>query len=220
MDPMSDLQMPGFVAIEGPIGVGKTSLAKRLAAGFGSELILEQSEDNPFLDRFYRERGRNALATQLHFLFQRNRQLQSLLQAEMFQDALVTDFLFAKDRLFAEITLDQHELDLYEQVAAGLVMDAPEPDLVVYLQAPADVLLSRILERNRPAEAYIDKEYLQRLSDAYTGFFHHYNESPLLIVNAGSINPLERDEDYNMLLEQICTVSKGRRYFNTMPLEP
>lgn len=219
MDAMNELQVPGYVAIEGPIGVGKTSLAKRLATSFGSELILERSEDNPFLDRFYREPGKNALATQLHFLFQRSRQLQSLVQAGLFEEVLVTDFLFAKDRLFAEINLDQHELDLYEQVNARLDMDAPAPDLVVYLQAPAEVLLSRILERNRPGEAYIDQSYLKRLSDAYTGFFYRYNESPLLIVNASSINPLEREEDYSMLLEQICSVGQGRHYFNTMPLE-
>jgi deoxyguanosine kinase len=216
---MNELQAPGYVAIEGPIGVGKTSLAKRLATSFGSELILERSEDNPFLDQFYQDRGKNALATQLYFLFQRGRQLQSLAQTDLFQEALVTDFLFAKDRLFAEITLDQHELDLYEQVNARLAMDAPVPDLVVYLQAPVDVLQSRILARNRPREAYIEKDYLKRLSDAYTGFFYRYNESPLLIVNASSINPLERDEDYNILLEQICSVGKGKHYFNTMPLE-
>jgi len=127
---MNEFQIPDYVAIEGPIGVGKTSLAKRLATSFGSELILERSEDNPFLDRFYRERGKNALATQLHFLFQRIRQLQSLVKTDVFEEVLVTDFLFAKDRLFAEITLDQDELDLYEQVKAGLVMDAPVPDLV------------------------------------------------------------------------------------------
>lgn len=219
MNVMNELQAPGYVAIEGPIGVGKTSLAKRLATSFGSELVLERSEDNPFLDQFYRERGKNALATQLHFLFQRSRQLHSLAQAGLFEEVLVTDFLFAKDRLFAETTLDQHELDLYEQVNARLVMDAPVPNLVVYLQAPADVLLSRILTRNRPSEAYIDKNYLKRLSDAYTGFFYRYNESPLLIVNASSINPLERDEDYDMLLEQICSVGQGRHYFNTMSLE-
>ena len=192
---MKEFQIPDYVAIEGPIGVGKTSLAKRLATSFGSELILERSEDNPFLDQFYREWGKNALATQLHFLFQRNRQLQSLLKADVFEEVLVTDFLFAKDRLFAEITLDQDELDLYEQVKAGLVVDAPVPDLVVYLQAPAEVLQSRILSRNRASEAFIDRDYLKRLSDAYTAFFHRYNESPLLIVNAGSINPLEREED-------------------------
>ena len=219
MDAMNEFQIPDYVAIEGPIGVGKTSLAKRLATSFGSELILERSEDNPFLDRFYREQGKNALATQLHFLFQRSRQLQSLVKTDVFEEVLVTDFLFAKDRLFAEITLDQDELDLYEQVKAGLVMDAPVPDLVVYLQAPAEVLQSRILSRNRPSEAYIDRDYLKRLSDTYTGFFHRYNESPLLIVNAGSINPLEREEDYSMLLERICSVGKGKHYFNPMPLE-
>ncbi len=216
---MNDLQAPGYVVVEGPIGVGKTSLARRLATSFSSELILERSEDNPFLEHFYREQGKNALATQLHFLFQRSRQLQSLVQTDLFQEVLVTDFLFAKDRLFAELTLDQYELDLYEQVYGRLSMDAPMPDLVVYLQAPVDLLQSRVLARNRPNEVYIGKDYLKRLSDAYTEFFYRYNESPLLIVNAASINPLESDEDYNTLLQQICTVGPGKHYFNTMPLD-
>lgn len=216
---MNDLQAPGYVVVEGPIGVGKTNLAKRLAVSFHSELILERSEDNPFLDQFYQQQGKNALATQLHFLFQRSRQLQTLVRADLFREVLVTDFLFAKDRLFAELTLDQYELDLYEQVYGRLAMDAPAPDLVVYLQAPVDVLRSRVLARNRPNEAYIEKDYLKRLSDAYTRFFHRYNDAPLLIVNAASINPLESDEDYQLLLQQICSVGPGKHYFNTMALD-
>jgi len=216
---MNDLQAPGYVVVEGPIGVGKTSLARRLAVSFGSELILERSEENPFLDQFYQQRGKNALATQLHFLFQRSRQLQSLVQTDLFQEVLVTDFLFAKDRLFAELTLDQYEFDLYEQVYGRVAMDAPVPDLVVYLQAPVDILRSRMLARNRPNEAYMEKDYLKRLSDAYTGFFHRYNDAPLLIVNTASINPVESDADYAMLLQQICTVGPGKHYFNTMALD-
>lgn len=213
---MNDIKSPGYVAVEGPVGVGKTSLAKRLSASFGNELLLERSENNPFLEQFYRGQGKNALATQLHFLFQRSKQMQSLEQAGLFEESLVTDFLFAKDRLFAEVNLDQHELDLYEQVCSNLSVEAPTPDLVVYLQAPVNVLQSRILTRNRPGEAYIDKDYLARLSEAYTRFFHHYNESPLLIVNAASINLLEREEDYEVLLQQISTMGQGKRYFNTL----
>ncbi len=218
MDAMSALQAPGYVVVEGPTGVGKTNLARRLAASFGSELILERSGDNPFLSEFYRERGKSALATQLYFLFQRSRQLQSLISSDLLEDVLVTDFLFAKDRLFAEITLDQNELDLYEQVYNRLDMDAPVPDLVVYLQAPVMVLQSRVLARNQASEAYIEKDYLKRLSEAYTEFFHRYKESPLLIVNAAGINPVDSDEDYNELLQRICTVNSGKHYFNTMPM--
>lgn len=209
---------PGYIVVEGPIGVGKTSLVNRLAASFSAETLLEEVEENPFLDRFYNDGQSAAFPTQLFFLFQRSRQLEGLRQRDMFRTALVADYMLEKDRLFAEINLEKEELNLYEQVYAQLTMEAPSPDLVVYLQAPIDVLLERIRKRGRPQERRMDALYLKRLSDAYTDFFYHYDKSPLLIVNAAEINPVDRDSDYKLLLEQICTVRSGKHYFNPAPL--
>ncbi|MCW8976658.1 MAG: deoxynucleoside kinase [Sedimenticola sp.] len=209
---------PGYIVVEGPIGVGKTSLVNRLAASFSAETLLEEVEENPFLDRFYNDGQSAAFPTQLFFLFQRSRQLEGLCQRDMFRTALVADYMLEKDRLFAEINLEKEELNLYEQVYARLTMEAPSPDLVVYLQAPIDVLLERIRKRGRPQERRMDALYLKRLSDAYTDFFYHYDKSPLLIVNAAEINPVDRDSDYKLLLEQICTVRSGKHYFNPAPL--
>ncbi|MCW8883546.1 MAG: deoxynucleoside kinase [Sedimenticola sp.] len=209
---------PGYIVVEGPIGVGKTSLVNRLAASFSAETLLEEVEENPFLDRFYNDGQSAAFPTQLFFLFQRSRQLEGLRQRDMFRTALVADYMLEKDRLFAEINLEKEELNLYEQVYARLTMEAPSPDLVVYLQAPIDVLLERIRKRGRPQERRMDALYLKRLSDAYTDFFYHYDKSPLLIVNAAEINPVDRNSDYKLLLEQICTVRSGKHYFNPAPL--
>jgi deoxyadenosine/deoxycytidine kinase len=209
---------PRFIAIEGPIGVGKTSLAGRLAESFGSELMLEGAIDNPFLERFYQNPRQAALSTQLYFLLQRARQMQDLHQGDMFQPVWVADFLMDKDRLFAEVTLDPDELKLYEQVYAQLTIDAPKPDLVIYLQAPVEVLHKRIAKRGIAYERWIESGYLQRLSDAYTRFFYHYDAAPLLIVNAAEIDPIGNDADYNQLLEQVKQVRSGRYYFNPLPL--
>jgi deoxyguanosine kinase len=212
------LNPPGYVVVEGPIGVGKTSLVKRLAESFSCDSLLEGAEENPFLERFYNDGKPAAFPTQLFFLFQRSKQLQDLRQADMFRSTLVADFMLEKDRLFAELNLDDDELRLYEQVYERLSMEAPAPDLVVYLQAPVDVLMARINRRGRPQENRMEGQYLKRLSDAYTEFFYHYDKSPLLIINASEINPVDRDEDYQMLLEQICTVRSGKHYFNPAPL--
>ena len=209
---------PGYIVVEGPIGVGKTSLVNRLAASFAAETLLEAVDENPFLDRFYNDGKQAAFPTQLFFLFQRSQQLEGLRQRDMFRTALVADYMLEKDRLFAEINLDRDELKLYEQVYAGLSMEAPSPDLVVYLQAPIEVLLARIRKRGRPQERTMDACYIKRLSDAYTDFFYHYDKSPLLIINAAEINPVDRDEDYQLLLEQICTARTGKHYFNPAPL--
>lgn len=213
---MSDPQSR-YLVVEGPIGVGKTSLAQRLAKTFGGELLLERAEDNPFLERFYRDPRNAALPTQLSFLFQRARQLQQLRQGDIFQPTRVADFLLEKDPLFASLNLDDEELKLYEQVYQHLTLDAPRPDLVIYLQAPVDVLSQRIAHRGIGYERYIQHEYLERVVDAYSRFFHHYASSPLLIVNAAGINPVGSETDYELLVKEIRRVKSGRHYFNPTP---
>ena len=209
-------ERPGYIVIEGPIGVGKTSLARRLADSFESDLILEGADENPFLERFYQDPRSGALPAQLFFLFQRARQIESMRQADMFQPVRVADFLIEKDRLFAELTLDTEELKLYEQVYEHVTMDAPVPGLVIYLQAPEDVLLKRIARRGIKYERKIDAEYLRRLSEAYSRMFLNYDAAPLLIVNAAHINLVDNDSDYEALLEQIHETRTGRHYFNPM----
>jgi deoxyadenosine/deoxycytidine kinase len=208
------LDAPRYIVVEGPIGVGKTSLAKRLAESFASELILEQAGDNPFLERFYRNRRHSALPTQLFFLFQRARQIELIRQRDMFSPVRIADFLLQKDRLFAELNLDPNELGLYKQVAESLELDPPTPDLVVYLQAPAQVLMKRVASRGIPYEQLIEEEYLERLGEAYAKFFYHFDEAPLLIVNAASIDPVHRESDYQELLQTIVRVKRGRHFFN------
>lgn len=208
---------PRYIAVEGPIGVGKTSFAKRLASSLNYEMILENPEENPFLERFYQNRKQAALQTQLFFLFERTRQIQELRQADLFEPVRVADFLIEKDRLFAELNLDSDELKLYENIYAHLTIDAPAPDLVVYLQAPTDTLLTRIQQRAIKSEQQIERAYLNQLVDAYTGFFHYYDGSPLLIVNAAEIDLVNNDDDYDALLAYLLTVTRGRHYYNPTP---
>lgn len=210
---------PGYIIVEGPIGVGKTSLARRLATTFGSELLLERAEENPFLERFYQHPRQAALPTQLSFLLQRARQVQHLRQGDMFRSRLVSDFLLEKDRLFAQLTLDDDELQLYEQVYQHLSIAAPRPDLVIYLQAPVGVLLERVKKRGIPYERLMESAYLQRLADAYALFFYHYGASPLLIVNAAGIDWVENERDYAELVERIRHTRSGRHYLNPLPAE-
>ncbi|MCP4002051.1 MAG: deoxynucleoside kinase [Gammaproteobacteria bacterium] len=205
-----------YIAIEGPIGVGKTSLARKLAGELDGELVLEEADANPFLDRFYQDPRGAALPAQLFFMFQRVRQLEQLVQADMFSDMRVADFLMAKDHLFAEITLDRDELLLYEQIYSTLDFNPPVPDLVVYLQAPVDTLLFRIARRGIRYEQDIKRRYLERLTDAYSQFFHQYDESPLLIVNAATIDPVNNDEHFHLLLDEINNTRGGRQFFNPL----
>lgn len=209
--------IPRFITVEGPIGVGKTTLTKRLAETFNYETLLENSANNPFLERFYQNRKQAALQTQLFFLFERARQIQILRQADMFQPVRVSDFLMEKDRLFAQINLDADEMKLYDNIYEHLAINAPVPDLVIYLQAPPDVLMERILQRGVKAEQSIDKEYVQQLSTAYTEFFHYYDQSPLLIVNATEFDLVNDADEYEQLVEYLVKIKNGRHYYNPSP---
>ena len=205
-----------FIVIEGPIGVGKSSLTRRLCASLGAEAVLEQAAENPFLERFYRNPRDGALPAQLYFLFQRAQQLAALNQQDMFAPLRVADYLLEKDRLFARVTLDDAEFGLYEQVYTKLDVQAPKPDLVVYLQAPVDVLLERIAKRGIRYEQQIERAYLERLNEAYAKFFHEYEAAPLLIVNAASIDPINNQADYDELLTAIQRMKRGRLYYNPL----
>jgi len=211
-------RIPEYVVVEGPIGVGKTTLAQRLAESLQVNLMLELASENPFLPRFYKDPKAAALPTQLHFLFQRARQIEALRQSDMFRPSQVADFLIQKDKLFAETTLDNDELELYHQVYNRLMLEAPIPDLVIYLQAPLENLLERIQRRGIGYEQGITEEYLQRISNAYVEFFYHYNDSPLLIVNTADFNLAEGTENYELLLRHIRELPPGRHYFNPRSL--
>ena len=205
---------PRFIAVEGPIGVGKTSLAKKLADSLSAEPVLEEVFENPFLERFYQDGQSAALPAQMFFLFARARQIEGLRQSDLFATVRVSDYLFAKDRLFAELNLSPDELALYDQVVDSLQVDPPVPDLVIYLQASVDSLLDRIARRCIGFEQAIDRQYLERLTDAYARYFHAYDDGPLLIVNASQIDPINNDADYEQLFRQIERTTGGRHFYN------
>jgi len=209
---------PEYIVVEGPIGVGKTTLAKRLAETFATGLLLEAASDNPFLPKFYQDPKSAALPTQLHFLFQRVRQIETLRQTDLFKPTLVADFLVQKDRLFAKVTLSEDELDLYDQVYNRLTLEAPAPDLVIYLQAPVDHLLRRVQQRNIDYEKTISEKYLQSVADAYINFFYNYNQSPLLIINTADFDFANNTRNYEMLLRYVQDLAPGRHYFNPKEL--
>lgn len=203
-----------YIAIEGPIGVGKTALARRLAETMSAELVLEEVAENPFLERFYRDGRSAALPAQMFFLFARAKQIEDMRQSDLFSATRISDYLFTRDRLFAELNLDTEELKLYDQIVENLKVDPPVPDLVIYLQASVDTLLQRLARRNASYDRFVDRSYLEELTDAYARFFHTYDEGPLLIVNASVIDPVNNDADYQQLFQQIERTTGGRHFFN------
>jgi deoxyadenosine/deoxycytidine kinase len=203
-----------YIVVEGPIGAGKTSLAVRLAERMNAATLLEDAAANPFLPQFYRDMRRHALPTQLFFLFQRVQQLEGLRQPDLFEKPIVADFTLAKDPLFARLTLDDAEYQLYSKIYDHVKPQAPVPDLVVYLQASVDTLVQRVKKRGNPIETGIDDEYLRRLSDAYTRYFHAYSESPLLIVNSERLNFVDTREHFDLLVTRMEAMRGGREFFN------
>jgi deoxyadenosine/deoxycytidine kinase len=216
---LANVKIPSYIAIEGPIGVGKTTLAKRLADTFNCETILEDAEENPFLERFYQNRQANALPTQLSFLFQRIQKLQAVKQGELFHQGRVSDFLIEKDPLFARITLDDDEYRLYQTLYEKVIEALPQPDLVICLQAPTSSLYDRIQLRGNSIERSIELAYLEKLNNAYTQFFHYYEDTPLLIVNTSEINLAEGNSDYYNLVKYILRGQPGRHYYNPYPIQ-
>lgn len=210
-------QTPKFIAIEGAIGIGKTSLCKRIAQSLQAELLLEKAEDNPFLESFYRKQEQFAFQTQLFFLMQRAQQVNELRQDDMFQTTRIADFLIDKDSLFAKVNLSPDEYNLYMQVYEHLTINAPKPDLVVYLQAPSEVLIQRIQKRGILSEQNITHNYLTQISEAYTEFFHFYNDAPLLIINATEVDFIHSEMDYQSLLDAIMSKNMGRQFINPHP---
>ncbi len=206
------MERPRYIAIEGPIGVGKTTLARALGERLGSRLVLEAVEENPFLASFYADRRKHAFQAQLFFLLSRFQQQQALFQQDLFSQSTVADYLFAKDRIFAALTLEPDELAMYERVYELLGPRTVKPDLVVYLQARTDVLLSRVRKRGRDFERGLDAAYLDALATAYNDYFFHYDETPLLVVNASDID-LGVAEDLEALLAVIRRHRKGIQHY-------
>ena len=203
-----------YIVVEGPIGAGKTSLARVLGERSGSSVLLEEPDANPFLPGFYQDRTRYALPTQLYFLFQRVRQVRVLSQSDLFSSVTVADFMLEKDPLFARVTLSDDELALYEQVYASLRPRAPTPDLVIYLQASPETLVERVRHRSIAYERGIPDDYLVRLAETYARFFYQYDAAPVLIVNSDHLNFVDQPGDFDLLLERIHAMRGPREFFN------
>lgn len=210
---MTEQKTPRYIAIEGPIGVGKSSLAKLLAQKFGSRLVKEEVASNPFLERFYENPKKYAFQAQLFFLLSRYRQQKELAQGDLFEEGVVCDYIMAKDKIFALINLEDDEVSLYESIFKLLVPTLAKPDLVIYLQARPEVLLSRVRKRGIGYERNISLDYLKTLSDAYNEYFFHYNETPLLIVNTSEIDFVESARDLEHLVREVKSVKRGMQHY-------
>lgn len=204
---------PRYIAIEGPIGAGKSSLARKLAGDLNARLVCESIDNNPFLPEFYKDRRKHALSTQILFLINRYQQQKELLQQDLFSNMIVCDYLFSKDRIFAAINLTKDETFLYEKIYSLLDAQLPKPDLVVFLQASIDVLKKRIRKRNLSFEKSIEDSYLEELSEAYNRFFFTYNETPLLTVNVSDIDFVKNDADYDKLIREIMSNKRGQKNY-------
>jgi deoxyadenosine/deoxycytidine kinase len=203
-----------YIVVEGPIGCGKTSLANKLAQRMNATVLLEDPTANPFLAQFYRDMRRYALPTQLFFLFQRVQQLEALKQPDLFAKPTIADFTLAKDPLFARMTLDDAEYQLYRRIYEHVKPQAPVPDLVIYLQASVNTLIARVKKRGNPIEYGIDEDYMRRLSEAYTRYFYDYTDSPLLIINSERLNFVDTPAHLDMLIERVNAMRGGREFFN------
>lgn len=210
---MPDTVHPRYIAIEGPIGVGKSSLAKILAEQFGARLVKEDASGNPFLERFYEEPRKFAFQTQLFFLLSRYRQQKELAQGNLFEQGVVSDYILAKDKIFALINLEEDEVALYEAIYKLLAPTLPHPDLVIYLRARPEVLLQRVRKRGVGYERNISLDYLKTLSDAYNEYFFHYNETPLLVVNTSEIDFVESPRDLEHLVREVKSMKRGTQHY-------
>jgi deoxyadenosine/deoxycytidine kinase len=211
---LMQLEKYRYIVVEGPIGVGKTSLTQRLADHTGAKVLLEKPQDNPFLERFYQDGARYALPTQLFFLFQRINEVRELAQMDLFGRRTVSDYLFEKDALFARLTLSEDEFKLYQAIYQSLAPQAPTPDLVIYLQASTDTLSERVQRRGYHYERSISDDYLLKLVNSYGEFFHHYDAAPLLTVNSDNLNLVDNEDDFKLLMDRINNMRGSREFFS------